>query len=774
MCAISPSWLRYIAASILILPLLLWDPNLPAFGKDIPLAPGKGLGTAVSKVVGEEIAAGHLTGAVVVIGMGGEVAFRGAFGERMVTPQRLPMTLDTVFDLASLTKVVATTTAIMQLQEEGKLQFDQPVSRYWPEFAKNGKQSITIADLLTHYSALPADLPVPATYDDYRTAMAAIAETAPLAEPGTTFSYSDIDFSALGEIVQRVSGLPLDIYCQRHIFAPLGMHATTFHVAPAQLPKTAPADVEAGELVWGKVQDPMARNMGGVSGHAGLFSTAADLTRFAEMLLAGGIGNNHRILRSSSVAAMTTPQSPPGQAALRGYGWDIDSPYSMLFSPFFSPRSYGHTGYTGTAIWIDPESRSFVIILTNRLHPDGTGSARQLEQRLSALVGDAAARRIGRDQVMTGIEVLKAYGFRQLAGRRIGLLTHAAGTDSEGHRTVDLFASAGNLHLRTIFSPEHGLSSAAEQQVSSGVDARTGLPIYSLYGDMLRPTDQMLQGLDAIVIDLQDVGARFYTYPTTMAYVMEAAAQKGLDVYVLDRPNPIGDAVQGPMSDPARRSFTNYLPMPVRHGMTLGELARMFNEAGDIHANLHVIAMRHDKPERPFAETGLRWIAPSPNLPHPGEALLYPGVALLEGANVSVGRGTPTPFELVGAPWIDGPKLASELSRRNFAGVVIEAADFTPQRDAFAGQPCHGIRLSITDESRLDSPRLGLEIIAALYRAYPARFDIDRTLDMVGSDSTLAAVKAGTPPGEIAAKWPSEAAAFMAQRQKYLIYSDGN
>lgn len=771
MCATSSFRLWPIAAAILIWPLFLCGADTPASAKDDPATSQATLSTAVSQIVREEIDAGHLTGAVIVIGTGGKVAFRGAFGDRMVIPRKLPMTLDTVFDLASLTKVVATTTAIMQLQESGKLQLDQPVSHYWPDFAKNGKQAITVADLLTHYSALPADLPVPARYSDYRGAMAAIEETAPLAEPGRTFSYSDIDFAALGEIVRRVSGLPLDVYSQRHVFAPLGMHATTFHPSPKQLPKTAPADVEAGELIWGKVQDPMARSMGGIAGHAGLFSTAQDLTRFVEMLLAGGTVDGHRILRSTSVTAMTAPQSPPGEAALRGYGWDIDSPYSMLFSPFFSPRSYGHTGYTGTAIWIDPETRSFLIVLTNRLHPDGSGSARPLEQRLSALVGGIAAKRIGRDRVMTGIDVLKAYGFRQLAGHRIGLVTHAAGTDGDGHRTVDLLAAAKNLRLQAVFSPEHGLKSASEQKVSSGIDAMTGLPVYSLYGDMLRPTDQMLQGIDAIVVDLQDVGARFYTYATTMAYVMEEAARKDLDVYILDRPDPLGDTVQGPMSDPTRPSFTNYLPMPVRHGMTIGELARMFNEAGAIHARLHVIPMRHYKPGQLFADTGLRWIPPSPNLPSSEAAMLYPGVALVEGANVSVGRGTAAPFALVGAPWIDGAKLAGELSRRNIPGISVMPVDFTPSRDAFAGKPCHGVRFSITDQSRLDSPRLGLELIAALYRFYPAQFDIDRTQDLLGSSRDLAAIKAGTPPGEIAAAWHLDRTSFLEQRQKYLIYS---
>jgi uncharacterized protein YbbC (DUF1343 family) len=396
-----------------------------------------------------------------------------------------------------------------------------------------------------------------------------------------------------------------------------------------------------------------------------------------------------------------------------------------------------------------------------------------LEQRLAAAVGEAAGKQMHRETVKLGIDTLEAYDFRPLLGRRVGLLSHSAGRDAAGHRTADILAHAKGVILAALFSPEHGFASASEQKVATQLDAETGLPVYSLYGDSLRPTDAMLQKLDAVVIDLQDVGARYYTYATTMAYMMEDAAQHGLEVYVLDRPNPIGNAVQGPMLDADQRSFTGYWPMPVRHGMTLGELAQMFNEMAGINVKLHVVSMRSYRRNMMFAGTGLNWIPPSPNLPSASAALLYAGVGLVEGANISVGRGTPTPFELVGAPWIDGDRLTSTLAARNLPGIRLQSANFIPDKDIYANQPCHGSRIQVTDPMVADLPRLGIEIIAALYRLYPRRFDVAATAKIIGSAMTFREIENGTPPDEIAADWRSNLSAFAAEREKFLIYPKG-
>ncbi|WP_170921161.1 exo-beta-N-acetylmuramidase NamZ domain-containing protein [Enhydrobacter aerosaccus] len=723
----------------------------------------------ISSIVREEIAAGHLPGAVIVVGVHDRIVLRQAYGDRSVMPERQPATLDTIYDAASLTKVMATAVAIEQLVEQGKISLDRPAASYWPAFAANGKAEITVRQLLTHYADLPAGLSSRG-WSDREGALEAAASVKPVAPPGSRFLYSDIDFIVLGEIVRRVSGQPLETYSEQHIFRPLGMSHTGFLPSPNLRERIAPADVEGGELRWGQVQDPTAYRMGGVAGHAGVFTTADDLTRFARMMIGDESMRRQAVLRPESIAAMTRPQSPPGQPALRGLGWDIDSPYSDRFSPFFSTRSFGHTGYTGTAIWIDPETRSFLIVLSNRLHPDGRGDILPMLRRIARVAG-AMAVAGARPQTQSGIDVVEAYGFRQFAGRRIGLVSNGAARDSAGRRTADVLRQGSGMNLVALFSPEHGFDASAEGRIASGTDRATGLPVYSLYGDTRRPTDAMLAGLDALVFDMQDVGTRYYTYATTMAYAMEAAAQRKLDFYVLDRPDPItASTVQGPVLDPGLTSFVSYMPLPTRHGMTMGELARLFNAEKKLGTHLHLVRMRRYDRRAWFDQTGFSWVPPSPNLRRLDEAVLYPGVAMVEGANVSVGRGTESPFELLGAPWIDGKTLAAELTARAIPGVRFEATTFTPTESAFAGESCQGVRLHITDRNRLDTPLLGVELAAALHRLYGDRFAIDRILGLLGSRQSLDAIKANVDPREIASTWQPALDGFRLRRETYLIY----
>ena len=723
---------------------------------------------AIGAIMREEIASGNLPGAVIVVGVGDKVVLREAYGERAVLPDRSPATVETIYDAASLTKVMATAVAIQQLVERGMIDLDRPAAAYWPAFAANGKADITVRQLLTHYAALPAGIPTRA-WSGTEGALDAIVALKPVAPPGSRFIYSDVDFIVLGELVRRVSGQPLDAYAAANIFEPLGMRNTGFR-PPAMLKnRIAPADVERGELRWGEVQDPIAFRMGGVAGHAGVFTTADDLTLFARMMASGGTKGGPAVLRPQSIATMIRPQSPPGGPALRGLGWDIDSPYSGFLAPSFSPRSFGHTGYTGTALWIDPDTQSFLIVLSNRLHPNGRGNILPMLRRIAAVAGAMAGGT--RQQVLSGIDVLEAEGFRQLDGRRIGLITNRSARDAKGRRTADILYAAAGPKLVALFSPEHGLDAAREGKIASGRDAATGLPVHSLYGETQRPTAAMLTGLDGLVFDMQDVGTRYYTYATTMAYAMEAAAQHKLDFFVLDRPNPItGSTVQGPVLDADLVSFITYLPLPVRHGMTIGELARLFNEEKKLGAKLHVIKMRHYDRASWFDQTGFAWVAPSPNLRRLEQAVLYPGVAMVEAANVSVGRGTDTPFEVMGAPWIDGNALARYLGGRAIAGVRFEAVTFTPREWTFAGQPCQGVRIHLTDRNRLDSPLLGIELMAALQRLHGDRFMIDRTLGMIGSRESLAAIKAQVDPRAIAPTWSPALDGFRARRASSLLY----
>ncbi len=746
----------------------------------------------IAELAGMEINKGNLPGAVVLIGNQKKILYREAFGLRTLKPVPLAMPPETRFDLASLTKVVATTTAIMQLNEHKKLKLDAPVARYWPAFARNGKATITIRQLLTHYSGLRADLDLGGDWSGYEAALNLIIAEKPAMAADTDFLYSDINFEILGELVRRISGLPLDVYCARYIFRPLGMRHTGFKPGPQ--PDIAPTGFRDDKLRQGEVHDPAAFRMGGVAGHAGLFSNADDLAIFAGMLLNEGEWHGKRILSRHSVEAMTVPQSPQGKTKLRGFGWDIKPPFVSNREQLLPVGAFGHLGYTGTLLTIDPISKTYLIVLCNRVHPDQKGDANPLRRGILGIVSDTfsplsdeqvlAARpelanyykQAGAQpeirsvaKIKTGLDVMVAEGFAPLKGRRVGVITNHTGIDATGHSIVDLLYKAPEVKLTAIFSPEHGISGNRDEKIASGTEHISGLPVYSLYGEVKRPSDEMLHNLDALVFDIQDAGVRFYTYASTMAYAMEAAARSGIDFYVLDRPNPIGaDSVQGPGLDADLKSFTAYFPLPVRHGMTIAELAQLFNSG--IGARLHVIKMRGYKRNDWYDDTGLKWVNPSPNLRSLTETTLYPGVALVEGATLSVGRGTDVPFERVGAPWINAPELANFLNHREIAGVFFIPAEFTPDTDRYKHQPCHGIRIILTDRHALNSPLLGVEIASALHKLYPTQFNIQRTLGMVGERRVLQAIIESQDPKIIAAQWQDGIKQFIALRNQYLLY----
>ncbi|MGA8198750.1 MAG: serine hydrolase [Candidatus Sulfotelmatobacter sp.] len=758
--------------------------------------------SSVDAVIEQAIHDGNIPGAVLLVGHNGHVIYRKAYGNRALEPRREPMTLDTIFDLASLTKVIATTTAVMQLVEQGKVRLNDPVAKYLPEFAQNGKDDVTIRQLLTHYSGLAPDLDLKTPWEGKDTAYRmAFAET-PQDPPGSRFSYSDINFIMLGALVERVSGESLDEYCERHIFLPLKMMHTRFLPPAAWRAKIAPTQYDENEhMLRGVVHDPTARRMGGVAGHAGLFSTADDLAKFAQTLLNGGGG----ILSPLSVEKMTQPEQPPSAPVLRGFGWDIDSPFSSNRGDLLPIGSYGHTGFTGTSIWIDPTTQTYIILLTNAVHPRGKGNAIALRSEVATAVAAAlpltanekealrwqsitgyneaqsAARRMNvrNGNVKTGIDVLEDHNFDvlQVAGRkkRIGLLTNQTGVDASGRRTIDVLAQATGVSLDAIFSPEHGVTGTLDTtDLNNSKDDATGVPVYSVYGAKdaaRRPRPDVLKQLDAVVVDIQDAGVRFYTYETTLGYFLEGAAKAGIEVIVLDRPDPItGSFVQGPVSDAGVENFNNYWTVPVRHGMTMGELAKMFNTERNINAKLIVVAIEGWERGDWFDSTGLAWINPSPNLRSVTEAALYPGVGLIEGTNVSVGRGTDTPFEVLGAPWMKARELAAYLNARAIAGVRFVPITFTPTSSNYAGQKCEGVNLVLTDRNALDAPELGIELAAALRKLYPADYKMERMMELLVNQKTYDALVAGEDPRRIAQDWQEKIENFEAVRKKYLLY----
>jgi uncharacterized protein YbbC (DUF1343 family) len=740
-------------------------------------------------------------GAVVIVGHDGKVIYRKAFGERAINPHREPMTVDTIFDMASLTKVMATTGCVMKLFEQGKIKLADPVARYIPDFGQNGKENVTVRDLLTHYSGLPPDLELKPYWtgleEGYRR-----ANSSPLTTlPETQFRYSDINFIVLGELVQKLSGEPLNRYAEEQIFKPLGMEHTTYLPPASWRDKIAPTEIDehTGQMLRGTVHDPTSRQMGGVAGHAGVFSTADDVAKFAQALL----DNDGKIWSPLTVEKMTTPQQPKDQPELRGLGWDLDTPYATNRGELLPVGSFGHTGFTGTSLWIDPTTKTYVVLLTNAVHIKG--NVVSLRTRLATAVAAALNSTVSADDevrlakitgynetnpswrrlvernghVLNGIDVLEAHQFDELKSKsgklRAGIVTNQTGVDMEGRRTIDVLAHAPGVELTAIFSPEHGIQGALDTtNIGNSRDSATGVPIYSVYGvgdAKRRPSADVISKLDAVVYDIQDAGVRFYTYETTLGYFLEACAQAGKEMIVLDRPNPIGGlAVQGAVSDPGKESFTNYTSVPPRHGMTVGELAHFFNETRNLHAKLTVVKMEGWQRGDWFDSTGEMWVDPSPNLRSLTEAILYPGVGLIEGTNISVGRGTDTPFEVVGAPWIKPQEFATYLNARKIPGVRFVPLHFTPTGAMYPNQECGGVNIVLTDRELLDSPEMGLEIASALHALYPQQWQAGKMNDLFDNQDAFTALMLNVDPRRIAEQYREPLETWQKTRQKYLLY----
>jgi uncharacterized protein YbbC (DUF1343 family)/CubicO group peptidase (beta-lactamase class C family) len=837
--------------------------------------------SAVTTLMTQAVAAKKLPGAVVLINHDGRTVFERAYGDRALEPVVEPMTEDTIFDMASLTKCLVTATAVMQLYELHKLSFDDPAAKYLPAFAANGKQDVTIRELLTHYSGLPPDISLKDSWGlaapDKAEGLRRAFDSPLVATPGTHFEYSDINFITLGALVEKISGEPLDVYAQEHIFTPLKMIHTrylpvakacgTFLVSGSALiegptgavssspsraceqdswkadqvvPRAAPTayDNEGSaatnpnfdHLLKGTVHDPTTRRMGGVAGHAGVFSTADDVALFGQALVDRLAGRPSDFpLQQATLQLMTHPEqpataelgatifTPDGQPtkgiAARGFGWDINSAYSRPRGAVFPIGSFGHTGFTGTSLWMDPGSDTVVVLLANAVHPRGNPPISALRGQVATAAAEAlklygsdvaqteqASGKPGIESgTLTGIDVLEATNFsvlRDIAGRhgnhlRIGLLTNQTGIDREGRRTIDILnKSIPEVELKKLFSPEHGLFGAKDStKIGNETDPATHLPVISLYGakdEQRRPSPDALKDLDAVVIDLQDAGVRFYTYETVVGYFLEAAARAHIEIIVLDRPDLInGVDVQGPVSDAGAESYIDYMPVPVRHGLTLGELALYFNSErrlpnptsaniqAAIKAQLTVVPMQNWRRSEYFDETRLPWTNPSPNLRNLTAATLYPGLGMLDATNVSVGRGTDKPFEQIGAAYIDAPKLAAYLTARKIPGVSFTAINFAVADDSnhypFHGKTVPGIAFTLTDRNALDAPELGVEVISALHQLYP-EFALEKTGRLIVNVDTARALNNKEDPHSIAASWADDLAAFRRRRESYLLY----
>jgi SSS family transporter len=886
----------------------------------------------ITTLLNEAIAAHKLPGAVVLIGHNNKIVFEQAYGLRKLAGEpgldgkpspAEPMTEDTVFDMASLTKCLATATAVMQLYEAGKIvSFDDPVEKYLPAFNPQHdpeRAKVTLRMLLTHTSGEAPDVDLkdpwglasPDRAEGLRRALTTPLKTI----PGSRFEYSDINFILLGDLVETLSGLALDEYAKQSIFWPLHMGSTSYHsyaetckpkpmigsafqydpmhveklkpgsrghtkdlnggpcddwLPHTTIPNTAPTahdnegtaatNPDFDHLLRGTVHDPTTRRMGGVAGHAGVFSTAHDISLFAQALLDKLTKNTGPFpLKQSTLQLMTTPEQPghapnPGERRatnpgaphldsemwvstdisranaasdraketrnpqtstfdpllapsypaikdhpLRGFGWDIDSAYSKPRGAMFPIGSFGHTGFTGTSLWMDPASNTYVILLANAIHPRGNPPISNLRGELATLAAqalgiggevpsdEAAETPAGQTNAttLTGIDVLEQTHFAALKNlHHLGLFTNQSGVDARGHRTIDVLTT-NHYPLTMIFSPEHGLTTTLDtDHIANSTDPTTHLPVLSLVGAHdadRRPTHAQLASLDAVLIDLQDAGVRFWTYEAATSYFLEAAAKEETDfhhhlqIIILDRPNPIGGAVtQGPLSDPGSESYVNTMPLPVRHGLTLSELASYYVATHHLATHLVVIPMQHWSRTEYFADTGLPWVNPSPNLRSPEAALRYPALGLIEFTNISVGRGTDHPFSFFGAAWMNATDLALALAARHIPGVTFSAASEAIADDAnhypFHGQAIPAVRVTLTDPAKADTPELGIEILAVLLRLYPTKFRLANDSRLLCNQATLDALTRGDDPRAIAATWTAPLEAFRAATKPFLLY----
>lgn len=718
------------------------------------------------KALSDAVREARAPGAVAYVGDLERTYLHAAAGLRQRTPASLPAGQDTVYDLASLTKVLATATAVMQLRDAGLLDLEQPVSELLPvpEFS-----AFTVRHLLTHTSGLPPTRPYFRDVTTVNEVVARAAEEALEPRPGTRRRYSDIGYILLGAIVELTAKEPFDVYCARAIWTPLGMHDTAFNPGEALAARTAATEQcrWRNRVVIGKVHDENAYAVGGVAGHAGLFSTAADLARFSRGLFAG------RVLKESTLREMAAPTHVPTYP-WQGLGWKRN-PWAGASEGHLPARNaIGHTGWTGTCIWIDLDTGRFLILLSNTCHPSrDRRNNRALRQSFSTPV--AKALYPDRANVHTGVDRLMWEGLHRHAGARIGLLTNHAATDHLGRHILEVFRLDPAVRLRRLFSPEHGLDGQAEAGERVGAQ-QAPVPVVSLYGERRRPLRSELDDLDLFLIDLQDIGSRYYTYMSSMRECLIACAAAGVPVQVLDRPNPIGGTILEGALPERVGSFVCSARVPVRHGMTMGELAEHFRRTEPELRGLQLSVAELDGWRRDLHHDGtaLPWRPPSPNIPNPDTALLYVGMCLFEGTNLNEGRGTMTPFKLVGAPWLDAPAILRAMPASALTGLEAAPMQYTPvsipgkaTSPRFQNHLCRGIRVEVADRHAARPFTFAVAFIRAALERHPDRFEITSFFDTLAGGSALRSQLAqGMSAAEIAEAARDELAEFDRNRPK--------
>lgn len=727
---------------------------------------------ALSQALVKALEDSHSPGAVAVVGNREGTWFQTALGWRQIEPETLPVEAGTPYDLASLTKTVATTTAVLLLRDDGALGLDDPVHRYVPIPAF---QRFTIRHLLTHTAGLVAGRDFykqVSSLDELLTRYAALELEA---EPGTHWRYSDVGFMILGRVVEMAARDRLDSFCRKRIFAPLAMERTAFNPPPDWASKCAATEncPWRQRLLVGVVHDENAYAVGGVSGHAGLFSTAGDLATFSRALLDG------KILKRETVEEMTRAGQVPFQPR-QGLGWWLDSwtgdPRTSNSIGFLPVRaSFGFSGWTGTSLWMDHESGQYAILLGNTCHP--TRATRD-NNTFRRTFYNAVAKNCypGRFASHSGLDRLIDEDFSPLRGQRIALLTHRAAVDRFGRHILDVLPFAPDVDLRYIYSPEHGLTSQAEAGAQVREQPRSSAPVISLYGEQKLPAPEQLADIDYFVVDLQDVGARYYTYPSTLKDCMTACAAAKKPMLILDRPNPVGgEVIEGPLATDSGAAVC-WGNVPVRHGMTMGEIARYFQGTVFNATPLQVIVKPLDGWLRGhlFPDCELPWVPPSPNIPTPETALVYVGTCLFEGTNLNEGRGTDLPFQLIGAPWLDAKKVVAALDAEDCAGCRIEAEDYTPRAIAgkaanpqYRDEECQGIRISVESPRDVRAFRTAVALLCAIRKRHEKKLEWKPSFDVLaGGNDLRRRIEEGQSAKEIIAASEDALRSFNAARPR--------
>lgn len=707
-------------------------------------------------------------GAVLYVGDLDTEHFFEATGSRQLFPYTRALRRDTLFDLASLTKVIATATAVMKLRDAGKFQLTDSIADHVPipEF-----RAMTIENLLTHTAGLVAHKRYFETETTVDGMLNRFAKEGIETPPNIRHEYSDAGFMLLGKLVELSARDTLDAYCTREIFEPLGMTRTAFRPPEAWRGNCAATEDDPwrGRLLVGEVHDENAAAVGGVSGQAGVFSTAEDIALFCRSLLRG------EVLPAATVDEMLRFDRMPVYP-WQGLAWELD-PWSSKKSGFLPSRAaFGHTGFVGTSLWMDRASGLFVILLSNTVHPTRINRG---SETLRRVIHQAVAEEFfpTTSNTHTGLDRLIRENYRAIEGKRIALLTNHSAVDERGKHILDTLVYAKDTTLKTIYTPEHGLHGQAE--AGEKVAGQTAsVPVVSLYGEKKEPSREELKGVDLFVVDLQDVGARFYTYPATMRACLAACAAARVPVLVLDRPNPLGGSVvEGPIAMETN-SLVSAAAVPIRHGMTLGELAMWFQRYDPKvrGLNLRVNWLDNWPPARLFGACALPWVPPSPNLPTPNTALLYAGMCLFEGTNLNEGRGTDTPFGIVGAPWLNAQAVVDRVSAADCEGAELEAVYYVPKSipgkaasPRYQDETCQGIRVRVVRPEALRPFTVAVALLVALRETHPNEFALDGSppFDLLaGGPDLRTRIEAGQRAADIVQMYAAGLATYEAERPR--------